>query len=306
MKSFLYKVIWFLIPVFLLSVAMEYSVRQLDNTYKLKKQYLDQHADEIEVLVLGSSHAFYNVNPEYISRKSFNAGAVSQSFDLDLAILEKYENELTNLKTIVLPVSYFTFYGTLKDSPEKWRLKDYVLYYDLDVSTGLKDHFEVISIKPKNNLRKLYKAFKNGQQPLNCSELGWGTNYTTRGSINLETSGKEAALRHSESSIFSEESKLKFNTAYNDLKSIVEWSERKGVRILLFIPPGYSTYTSNLNADQLNQIETSINALAKTYSNCKALDFLKDSSFIENDFYDADHLNHQGAHKLTLKLNSYL
>lgn len=306
MKSFLYKVLWFVLPILLLSLSLEYSIRALDNTYKLKKEYLDKHAKDVEVLILGSSHAYYNLNPEYIDQVTFNAGAVSQSFDIDLAILTSYEQNFNRLNTILLPVSYFSFYGTLKDSPEKWRMKDYILYYDLDIPSAFKDHFEILSVKPKNNIKRVYASLKNKQTKLNCSPLGWGNNYLVHSSMSLESTGLEASNRHTQDHVFSEESKLKFNQAFQDLKGIVEWSKKHNVNLVLFIPPGYETYTSNLNEDQLNQVVKTLDGFSKEYATCQYFDFLTNKSFTKEDFYDADHLNHQGAKKLSKRLNSIL
>ncbi len=306
MKSFIYKVFWYLCPFLILGVTFEYSLRQLDNTYKFKSEYLNTNANDVELLILGSSHAYYDVNPEYFDSKAFNAGAVSQSFDLDLKILNKYKEELVNLRTIVLPVSYFTFYGKLKESPEKWRIKDYVLYYNLDIASTLKDNFEILSIKPKNNLKKLNSSILRRESKINCSTLGWGNNYRGQGLISLNNSGKEAAARHSQKDIYSQDSQRKFNEALKDLETLVSWSQQNDIQIVLFLPPGYSSYTANLNPDQLNQTKDVLEKLSYTYPNCTYVNLLTDRSFTQADFYDADHLNHQGARKLSEKLNSVI
>ena len=303
MKQFLNKVGWFLLPLVALSLVAELGLRQIENGYKFKKRYLDNHAQDIEVLILGSSHGYYDVNPEYIDGHAFNAGAVSQSFDLDLAILEKYEDNFHELKTIVLPVSYFSFYGKLSEGAERWRMKDYVLYYNLDISSTLKDHFEIFSIKPKNNLRKLLKHYIEHTEVKPYYPLGWGNNYQDKGGTGLEKSGIEASKRHTETDLLSERSKDLYKQSTQDLMHIVEWAGKRNIQILLFIPPGYESYVSHLNQDQLNQVTSELDKLLKQNKNCIYLDFLNDPSFNEVDFYDADHLNHSGAAKLTVKLN---
>lgn len=302
MKQFVNKVIWFLIPILLLSIIAEYSLRQLDNVYKFKKDYLEAKASTLDVLVLGSSHAYYNINPDYLSDESFNAGAVSQSFDLDLAILEKYEDKFQNLNTIILPVSYFSFYGILKESPEKWRMKDYVLYYDLNIESTLRDNFEILSNKPKNIVKKLYANYNN-EVISNYSEKGWGNNYVNKGPIGLEHSGIETAKRHSQKDISSDESILKYNQAKAYLESIAKWANRNKVQLLLFIPPAYKSYYSHLNNEQLKQLNATLEEVSNIYANCSYFNLLSDSSFTQNDFYDADHLNHNGAKKLSKKID---
>ena len=305
MQQFIRKVILYLIPLIIVAIVFEISLRQLDNPYKFKKTYLDTHAQELETLVLGSSHAYYDINPEYIDQISFNVGAVSQSLDLDLAILKKYEHKFKDLKHIVLPVSYFTFYGELSKSPEKWRMKDYVLYLDLNVPSSLKDHFEILSIKPKNNLKKLIRYY-SGQNMIHYSKTGWGNNYKSIGSNTLERTGKEAAQRHSEQDLNSEDSYSKFQNGVEQLRLIVEWANKMNIKVLLFMPPAYHSYTSHLNHQQLDQVTAQLNSISNEFSNCEYINLLNDKNFIAEDYYDADHLNHKGAKKITLLINSYL
>ena len=111
MKKFISKTIFFLLPILVLAVIMEISLRAIPNDYKQKRDYMDSHSDEIEVLVLGSSHSLYGINPKYFSQKTYNMAYVSQSLDLDYKILEKYHNRFKNLKTIIVDISCFSLYA---------------------------------------------------------------------------------------------------------------------------------------------------------------------------------------------------
>ena len=46
--------------------------------------------------------------------------------------------------------------------------------------------------------------------------------------------------------------------------------------------------------------------LANRFSNTTYLNLLKDSTFVDSDFYDPDHLNDCGAAKLTKMLNEVI
>ena len=67
MKTFIYKLMIFIIPVFFLALTIEVLIRLIPNDYLLKKDYLDKNSDKIEVLILGSSHSFFDLNPVYFS-----------------------------------------------------------------------------------------------------------------------------------------------------------------------------------------------------------------------------------------------
>ena len=111
MKKFLKFILLFTLPIFILGLSSEYILRKIPNDYLLKKEFLDNNSDSIEVLFLGSSHAFYGVNPAYLSLNSFNAAIVSQTLDYDFEILKKYRNNWSNLECIVIPISYFSLYS---------------------------------------------------------------------------------------------------------------------------------------------------------------------------------------------------
>ena len=77
------------------------------------------------------------------------------------------------------------------------------------------------------------------------------------------------------------------------------------IKVFLFTPPAYFTYTNNLNQKQLNQTIATAEALKKVNDHVSYINFLNDSTFIKSDFYDADHLNDIGAKKLTETINAY-
>lgn len=107
MKKFVTLTLVFSLPVIVLLIAFEFSLRHIPNDYAYKRHYLDTKSNEVEVLYLGSSHIYYGINPEYSKFKTFNAAHISQSLNYDLAIFEKYKNNWSNLKCIVIPVDYF-------------------------------------------------------------------------------------------------------------------------------------------------------------------------------------------------------
>ena len=100
MKLFLRKISLFVLPVLVSLFCVEYAIRSLPNSFKLKNEFIENSGGEIETLILGSSHTFYGLNPKCFQSKTFNFANISQSPDVDLAILKSYEDELINLKTV--------------------------------------------------------------------------------------------------------------------------------------------------------------------------------------------------------------
>lgn len=300
MTKFISNTLIFAFPIFLVVIIMEILLRQIPNDYLFKKEYLDTHSKEIETLILGSSHSFYGINPIYFSSNAFNASHISQSPDYDFEIYKKYRNNLGNLKTIILEISYSNLFSRLETGAESWRIKNYVIYYDMKVSNSLRDHLEITSNRFSVNLRRLGSYYIKDNSNISCTELGWGTNAKSENANDLNESGKTAALRHTAKDFDY------YGKNITTLKLFIESCKRQKINIILIAIPAYKTYLQNLNTEQLEKTVETANELAKEYNNCQFINLLESTEFDENDFYDADHLNEIGAKKLSLLINKLI
>ena len=295
MKRFGLHILWFFLPMCFIAVVLEFALRNIPNDYAFKNDYLKEHAGNIEVLVLGSSHTYYGINPAYFSKKGFNAAYVPQSIDFDLALLKKYEKQLKKLHYLVVPVDYFTLYNSLEISDESWRMKNYALYYDLD-ALPFKYHFELGNGKFEHAIKRLGYYFKP-ETPITCNALGFGSAYKASKSLELEQNGKLAAQRHTAATNKSNE-KLRAV-----LYKFVEFTEQHHIQLILVTCPAYYSYVNHLNKEQLNEMHKVICDAQKGHSNVLYFDFLKHRVFNASDFFDGDHLNDRGAKKFSLLLN---
>lgn len=300
MKKFITYLIVFFLPLVILGGTTELLLRNIPNDYKYKNDFLSTRSPEIEVLFLGSSHAYYGINPEYINKSSFNAAYISQSLDYDYKILQKYNDKLSSLKYIVLPISYFTFFSTLKNSGESWRVKNYIIYYGMKDSDNYKGHSEVLSNKLSINMDRIKSYYIDQKLNRSCSDLGWGIDYNSVRKNDLEKSGEYAALRHTNL----DTSLMQENKAV--LQLVLEYAKKKNIKVLLFTPPAYKSYVTKLNENQLRSTHAGIDELLRKYPHVHYRDFMTDTSFIPFDFYDADHLNERGAEKLTRQIDSLI
>lgn len=301
MRKFITKTAFFLLPFLGVALSMEILLRNIPNNYSFKKEYLDKHSNEIETLILGSSHSFYGCNPDFFSSRTFNAAHVSQSLNYDYEIIKKYQDDLHNLKTIILPISYFTLYSKLEIGSESWRVKNYVIYYDMNVFNSVFDCFEILGNQPKVNLKRLYDFYikANSDYNISCSELGWGTQCKSENAKDLIKTGKTASERHTREDIHSEDHNNIFNDNKLILNSIIKWCNMRNVKVLLLTPPAFETYRQNINIEQYNITTKTANDFALKYQNCIYVNLFDDTNFVARDFYDADHLSEIGAKKLS-------
>lgn len=291
MKRFLFHTLFLAIPIVLLFLISEFLIRNIPNDYSYKNNYLELNASGIETLFLGSSHAYYGIDPENFTGNSFNASHISQSIDLDYMILHKFSKKLKNLKNLVVPVDYLTLFYRTSTGVESWRMKNYNLYYNLSTSLNPKQNFEVLSIDFKKNTNRIIDYFIKEQNPLTCSELGYGI--ITRKKEDLVKTGITAAQRHT----ITNRKYLKESIAYLD--KIIAFSEENNITVLFYTSPAYSTYRENLDQEQLNITLLTMDSICNQHNNTFYLNLLSDTNFTVNDFRDADHLNISGSIKLT-------
>ncbi len=302
MKRFLIISTLFLLPLIAFLVGAEYTLRQIPNDYNYKATWLDEHAQDIECIVLGSSHAYYGIQPAYFTCNTFNAAHVSQPLLFDNFILSKYESQMDSLKYIILPISYGTLLGKdLKGGIEEWRYKYYVLYYDYFVS----DWYKYNEIKPLNmsTWKRLGKFILLDKNTITVDSLGWGTTYAfDKKSEDWKSSGAVAAKRHTRKSI--DQERVQSNIAHID--NIIEIAKRHNAKVVLLNTPTHEVYREHLNAEQWQLMNNVCDSIALAHENVYRLNYFSDSTFVDDDFFDADHLNEYGAKRLSLMLSNEL
>lgn len=301
-KKLTIQILYFIIPVIAIAGVAEYFLRTIPNDYSLKCEYLDANSNETEVLILGSSHAFFGINPEYFSRKCFNASYMCQSLKYDYEILKKYENNFENMKTVILSVSYFNLFHNLEKSQESSRVKDYVIYYGMNTSYSLYNNFEIFNNAVGSNFKRLVLYYCYGEKSKYnlSSRLGWGEVFPPEHSKDLEVTGKIAVKLHSKKDLSC------INENILILRSIVELCKRKKIEIILITTPAYVTYRENLHEEQYKLTVETAEKIAEEYDNCKYYNWIDDTNFNALDYNDANHLNGQGAKKLSLMLNDLI
>lgn len=274
---------------------MEISLRQIPNVYSYKREYLNLHSREINTLILGNSYSYHGIDPRFFSMNTFNASYSMQPLIYDFEILKKYENNFDNLHTIIVPISYNSFY--IKSARDIIKNYNYVVYYDLDVDHSFRDLFIVLNNSFKANLKSIFTYYIVRDNQLKCSILGW---YPTEGPIDLIRSGQNNAEWHKTWST-NELKVFEANTSL--LHSIISWSKNKNVKVILYTPPAFETYRKYVNDDQLSITIETAKRIANQYDNCSYYNFFENIEYTAKDYYDADHLNEIGAKKLSLMIN---
>ena len=94
----------------MLVIMMDFYLENMNSLYKEKAEGLKKDAHEIEILILGNSHATYGVNPDYFTDYAFNIANVGQSIFFDKALTLQNIEALEKLKYVFISLDYHSLY----------------------------------------------------------------------------------------------------------------------------------------------------------------------------------------------------
>lgn len=204
---------------------------------------------------------------------------------------------------MILAVSYANFWDKLENSEESWRCTDYTLNYGLP-EPKLINYSEFLSKDPIRNTGKLFGYLFKGENAVYCSSLGWGTNFTSKNAMDLQSTGSYIAKKHTVEDLTSATNRALYTENRAVLYKIAEWCAKRNIRLVLYTPPAYHTYRDLIYPEQLSMMRKTVKEITNTYSDCTYADFLDDKRFVPVDFHDADHLSDIGAEKLSRIVDS--
>ncbi|MCX7550558.1 hypothetical protein [Xanthomarina sp. F2636L] len=303
MKKLLTHICLFLIPIFVVWTLAEVFYRTVPNNYTFKHEQISNFNDDAEVLILGDSHTFYGINPEWLSLNAYNLSNVSQTIYFDKLLIEKHINHLPKLKHLILSVEYTTLSQADNTQEDIWRKYFYSAQMDLEVpliSWYNPKKYSLALARKLNKTWHTYKDFKKEGTLIGCDVKGWGNTYlSTLDTSEMEYLAKVVAKKH-------EDSSMDFRLNTERIQSIIDLCKERDIEVLLVNMPVSQNYLNYLNPEKLQKIQATCEAIIKNNPNVRGLNFLRNSYFKLNDFQDADHLNAQGAKKCTLLIDEFL
>lgn len=285
----LFRILLFAAILLLPLSAGESYIRSVPNPSKAKHAHMKAHSKEIDVLILGSSHTYYGIAPERISKRAYSLAQVSQTLRYDDFLLHHYP--MPNLRMVVLPISDFSLYEELEDGKEWYLANRYRLYMDCNIHPHLSVYDWEITSFPTycEKLKQLW------QPPhMHWSAYGQGLEYTLAHRPTNWDNGEERAANNTYTDL------SRATNGISHLESIARFCESNHVRLILLSTPLRPSYRQHQNADQLADTHSRIQQFLQRHPQTTYLDFRASPQFSANDFYDSDHLNTQGAQKLSL------
>jgi hypothetical protein len=297
MKKFLKRICLFLLPLAVVYGTLELKLESMPNTYSQKRTDFEDQLNDIQVLVLGQSHSFHGINPQYFSLKGFNLANASQTVYYDKALTLHYLDQMPKLKLVIIPIDYNSLYTQLYDSKESFRCFFYSKYWNIQ-SPGVK-YFDsrrfsnLMRYTPEKTWDFITAGFK-----VNLAEGLASNGYLRYDTVdNDENISELQGIKRVElyRRMMKEEHYDEIAGMLNDLISTLR---QRNINVAIVTTPVYQTFAHNCEPQVLENNIATIRTLCSTY-NCRYIDYFTDPRFTKRDFYDNDHLNFIGAEKFS-------
>ena len=298
MRRFFTRFIILLFPFLVIFLMIEYKASKLPNSYAQKKQSLREQAQAVNVLVLGSSHAFDDIDPNLFTCKGYNLSNQSQSLFYDTRLCMKYLGQLPHLRCVIITISYFSLFYELKDIPEGWRGYFYYRYFGLRYpSLDFTDPkiFSYTALYTRDFISAMmFSKLNNRDEFGDIQSNGWKKVPAPADSTAIsDSTGREHALFHNS---LIRMKNLMANVGY--LRELLAELHKRNIPVCFVTTPVYQTYSKYLSPFIIQANRTIIGGLCREFS-AGYFDYLNDPRFLKSDFSDNDHLNIAGAEKFS-------
>lgn len=296
---------------------MDIWLRNQDSLYSEKMIGALNEKDSIEIVILGTSHATYGVNPNEFDLYAYNLANVSQRLYFDKRILLSIIDELTELKFVLISIDYHSLYSSSQGIRNFWsyygngiKYKD-ENYFLADLSPFL------FGYTPRVSISLLKKEITKSIKYPNQNTL----NFNVEEGVNILDSIKHGYLGYegSQTDDFNEKKYFVKANTFNkyiyssdeekeiieDLNNFIEILKSKNITPILFTAPTYEEYNDFLDEKVIDKNNKTIKDICEKY-NILYFNHMNNSTFKKEDFYNANHLNKKGALKFSKILNNQI
>ena len=306
MKRFILSLSGFAAILLVIMIAIEVGLLYRPNVYAYKRQYLDTHANDIKVLLLGSSHIEEGIRPELIGEGTFNLAISARLNAYDAALAELYVPRLKKLEVVVMPLDYTNFsFGRVHHTSNDPKGIDLAstcrCMHTKYMGTRIDPIWywsEILNSKLNYMSRFWNKDTKVLQE---CDSLGY---------IPLDIKDRKPGWEHyskptgidSTLPIDMEE----YKAMYAEYKTIARVTAEAGVRFLIITSPVNENYKKAMDDIIKQDMLRFVSELQAEYPHVEFHDFIYAEGFVDDDFHDASHLNDSGAVKFSKLLSEVI
>lgn len=263
---------------------------------------LNRNKENVEGIITGISYAEKGIDEELL-KKNFNKMArhsqdLYYDYNLVKYAIEKYKNQMVNLKYVLISLSYYSFQYDMSLSAMKGKVP---VYYK---AIGKKHHLSDVEKYLTETMNSEYivnEVFNLDIYGYPKVKWKWNIISSDKSSnlINEEHGKKQAILDYNKN--YPET--VKENTQI--LKDYLQLLNENNIKPIIVICPVSIYYAKYVSKQIREEFYNILNEMKKQY-NFQFLDCFNDNLFNDEDYYDVSHLNEKGAKKFTNMLNDYI
>jgi len=296
MNSLIKKTFLFISICLIVILIAIIALNQFNNIFHDKLSPYRIQIKKTKVLVTGTSHSLWGINPKSLGISAINIGEVNKPINIDLAILKNNIDANKDLKLVIIPIDYFTLFFDGTNKGENFE-KQYYYHW------GIKNHHDIIDNYFGHFFTCGSDVIKNLLSGKYTSASGFTPKKEDFSIVTIEKQRASIAKRLSDwNKKFIDSSKHAIIT--NELIETILLLKSRGIECYLITMPVYSEMKKAYNKElvsimnsEIKRIEGSTNAKYEDFNN---LPIFKDASL----FRDGDHLNIKGSKAMTEILKS--
>ena len=297
MRQLFRQLMVFLLPLALLFAVVEFKLSQFADMYAVRANALRKVAPNVEILVVGHSHAMRGIDPSGLPLPSFNLGFPGQSAILDAKITEEVFRCAPRLRLVIATVGYASLRYRLTDSPSRARNTLYFRAFHLNEEGEASrlfdpERYSLFLVYGPWVSRHILLGTAVPEDPT-ASQNGWQPSDST---IVGDLGEHAASERAVQVNMLTQRNVIAENMLA--LRQLLAGASKRGIRVVFVATPIYSTLRTRLTNARWKADEARIEAIA-TACGATFHDFMADVRFDAADFENADHLNARGAKKFT-------
>ena len=302
LKKIAVRLLAFSLPFILVFMLIEWKARQLPTSYLIKEHALQSNMTSLNILILGSSHAFDDLDPSGFSCRGYNLGNSSQSLFYDTRLCLKYIDRMPHLKGVILTISYFSLWYEVEDIPGEPRDYFYHHYFGIDyprLDRRTLKYYSYAAMYSRDFILDMMLGRLDEQKYFGNIQPGGWNKVSAPAGLNVlsDSVGKARAEDHKR--LIRKENLWK-NMGY--LEELLGEMKKRGIPVVFIIPPAWTSYRKYISTPVMDENRRLLKKLTLN-AGCFFYDYFEDPRFNLDDFSDNDHLNATGARKFSDILN---
>ncbi|MCR5588230.1 MAG: hypothetical protein K6F72_01310 [Bacteroidales bacterium] len=292
MKRFLLKVF---VPSLLLIVAIvalwEGVLHVLPNEHLYKSRWMDNHAEQVQLLVLGSSNTDRAVMPSELGLgRGFSCAGSSQDIQNDSWILHLYIDRMDSLRYVILDLNYLAPLHSIDYSDDYVALrKGYRIYWGNP--KYIVKWWEWPEVSHFNWLA-WYKDFVAEKDTIYADGFMSRPNDT----YNENDWRYYAWMTAKDHTVIDDSNAARILEINVDkLRCMATTCRERGVKMVMVTCPVHEFFYSQMDQRQVDLLHRVADSLCKEFPNVSYMDFMMSPLFTAEDMSNANHLNRRGA-----------